>query len=271
MKIFLQAIGIIFFYISLSYASSKDIKKIDQMYNDGLLSYAECVSAKKKILGKNSSPICQKITSKKKKTNQYSAQGTAFFIAKGGYLLTNFHVIEDCNSNVKIRYKREIINADIIANDKNLDVSLLKAKNLRKNSYIKISNKDPEKLQRVIAVGYPFGNFVSDDLKFTSGIISALKGPEDSSNMIQIDAALNPGNSGGPIVDENNGDLVGVANMKLDASISEGTNFAIKSSSIQSFLSANKIKIKPTYLSFDKSRQSLLELLESSTVFIFCE
>ena len=123
MKIFLRAILIIFFYISSSYASSKDMKKIDQMYNDGLLSYAECVSAKKKILGKNSSPICQKITSKKKKTNQYSAQGTAFFIAKGGYLLTNFHVIEDCGSNVKIRYKREIVNADIIANDKNLDVS----------------------------------------------------------------------------------------------------------------------------------------------------
>ena len=46
--------------------------------------------------------------------------------------------------------------------------------------------------------------------------MSALKGIDDPSSMIQVDAALNPGNSGGPIVDEESGDLVGVANMKLD-------------------------------------------------------
>ena len=52
--------------------------------------------------------------------------------------------------------------------------------------------------------------------KFTSGIISALKGPDNSSTMIQvISAALIPGNKG-PIVDESSGDLVIVANMKLD-------------------------------------------------------
>ena len=76
------------------------------MYNDGLLSYAECVSAKKKILGKNSSSICQKITSKKRKPINILLRNS-IFIAKGGYLLTNFHVIEDCNSNVKIRYKEK--------------------------------------------------------------------------------------------------------------------------------------------------------------------
>ena len=90
------------------------------------------------------------------------------------------------------------------------------------------------------------------------------------SNM-QIDAALQPGNSGGPIVDEESGDLVGVANMKLDSSISEGTNFAIKASTIENFLSSNKVKPSTTYLSFGKSRKGLLKLLESSTVFVYCE
>ena len=150
-------------------------------------------------------------------------------------------------------------------------MSLLRASKIRNNKFLKLTNSEPEKLQRVIAVGYPFGKYVSDDLKFTSGIISALKGPDDSSTMIQVDAALNPGNSGGPIVDESSGDLVGVANMKLDASISEGTNFAIKSSTIENFLSANKIKTSTTYLSFGKSRDGLLKLLESTTVFVFCD
>ena len=67
------------------------------------------------------------------------------------------------------------------------------------------------------------------------------------------------------------GNLVGVANMKLDASISEGTNFAIKSSTIENFLNSNKIKTSTTYLSFSKSRDGLLKLLESTTVFVFCE
>ena len=88
---------------------------------------------------------------------------------------------------------------------------------------------------------------------------------------IQIDAALQPGNSGGPIVDEDDGTLVGVANMKLDASISEGTNFAIKASSVKNFLLSNDVKSSTTFLSFNKSRSNLLKLLEDTTVFAFCE
>ena len=62
--------------------------------------------------------------------------------------------------------------------------------------------------------------------------------------------------------------------MKLDASISEGTNFVdfIKSSTIENFLTANKIKTSTTYLSFGKSRDGLLKLLEkNTTVFVFCD
>ncbi len=272
MRFLISTLTVILLSISSANASkSKDLKKIDAMYDDGLLTRSECIKAKKKILGNNSSPVCKKTSTKKTENKDFSSQGTAFFIAKGGYLLTNYHVIEDCDANVKIKYNRETIDAEIIANDRHLDMSLLRAKNIRNNKFLKLTNDEPEKLQRVIAVGYPFGKYVSDDLKFTSGIISALKGPDDSSTMIQVDAALNPGNSGGPIVDEGTGDLVGVANMKLDASISEGTNFAIKSSTIENFLNANKIKAAPTYLSFGKSRDGLLKLLESTTVFVFCE
>jgi len=272
MKFIINFIIIFSLSITHSYASkSKDLRKLDKMYDDGLLSRSECVKAKKKILGSNSSPNCKKTSTKRADNKDYSSQGTAFFIAKGGYLLTNYHVIENCDANVKIKYNRETIDAEIIANDRHLDMSLLLASNVRNNKFLKITSDEPEKLQRVIAVGYPFGKYVSDDLKFTSGIISALKGPDDSSTMIQVDAALNPGNSGGPIVDESSGNLVGVANMKLDASISEGTNFAIKSSTIENFLRANKVKTQTTYLSFGKSRDGLLKLLESTTVFVFCD
>lgn len=61
------------------------------------------------------------------------------------------------------------------------------------NDYFELSDEQPQKLQRVIAAGYPLGkNIVSDDLKFNSGVISSLKGYNNNSNLIQIDAALNP-------------------------------------------------------------------------------
>ncbi len=263
---------LIFLFINPTYAGkSADLKRINSLYDEGLLTRTECIEAKKKILGRNSSPKCKKTSTKKAEKHDYSAQGTAFFISSKGYLLTNSHVISPCDNNVKIKYKRKEIDVRVVARDKYLDLALLKADEIINNKYVSLSNKQPEKLQRVIAVGYPFGKYVSDDLKFTSGIISSLKGPSDTSTMIQIDAALNPGNSGGPIVDEDDGTLVGVANMKLDASISEGTNFAIKASSVKNFLLSNDVKSSTTFLSFNKSRSNLLKLLEDTTVFAFCE
>ena len=126
MRFFISLIVILFVTISNSHASkSKDLRKIDKMYDDGLLSRAEVKS--KKILGSNSSPTCKKTSTKKTENKDYSSQGTAFFIAKGGYLLTNYHVIENCDANVKIKYNRETIDAEIIANDRHLDMSLLRA------------------------------------------------------------------------------------------------------------------------------------------------
>lgn len=122
--------------------------------------------------------------------------GSGFFINNDGYFVTNNHVIASCNNQSKISYKGENVSARLIAKDKSLDLALLKA-DVSPRKYINISNDRPKKLQKVIAAGYPLGKGLSDDLKFTQGIISSLKGFEDNSSQIQIDAALNLGNSGG--------------------------------------------------------------------------
>ena len=64
---------------------------------------------------------------------------------------------------------------------------------------------------------------------------------------------------------------MGVAVAKLDPSVSSGTNFAIKTSSLKNFLVANKIKPSVSILSLSKSRSSLLKLLEETTVYTYCE
>ena len=129
-----------------------------------------------------------------------TSSGTAFFINNKGNLLTNHHVINKCKE-IKVNYFDNEYDASLLAVDKILDLALLKV-DVTPKSYLKFSNYHPKKLQRIYVAGYPFGKGLSDDLKISSGIISSLKGLKDNSNELQIDAAINNGNSGGPIVGE---------------------------------------------------------------------
>ena len=196
-----------------------------------------------------------------------SSSGTAFFVNKKGNIVTNFHVVEGCNDQSKIMYKDKEYSAKLIASDKKLDLALLKA-DLNNKVYLKFSY-DPEKMQKIYAAGYPFGKYLSDDLKFTDGIISSLKGFEDNTNQLQISAAINPGNSGGPVINQS-GELVGVAVSGLDKGSTEGINFAIKSEAVKTFLIANKIKPSSSYYSRELKNDKLLTILEESTVYTFC-
>ena len=195
-----------------------------------------------------------------------SSSGTAFFINNRGNLLTNNHVVDGCKS-LSINYNNKEYDAQLIATDKTLDLALLKA-NVRSKSFINFSNYNPKKLQKIYVAGYPFGKGLSDDLKISSGIISSLKGVQDNSNELQIDAAINHGNSGGPIVGEG-GELIAIAVSGLGKEMSEGINFGIKSSAALNFLGANDIdpsRSNRIKLNSDK----LLKILEESTIYISC-
>ena len=196
------------------------------------------------------------------------ASGTGFFINNDGYFVTNNHVIAGCGDRSQISYKGKNVSAKLIAKDKTLDLALLKA-DVSPRKYINISNDRPKKLQKVIAAGYPLGKNLSDDLKFTQGIISSLKGFEDNSNQIQIDAALNPGNSGGPIVNED-GELVAVAVSGMAKDITGSINFGIKASSLMNFLDVNSAKYSSMNLNFSTSRDKITNILEESTVYTSC-
>ena len=108
----------------------------------------------------------------------------------------------------------------------------------------------PELLQDIYVAGYPFGQEISTSVKVTKGIISSLTGFRNNFSNIQIDAALQPGNSGGPILDDK-GNIVGVAVAKLDFKmvlenwgvIPEDTNFGIKATVVRSLLESNDITL----------------------------
>jgi S1-C subfamily serine protease len=199
--------------------------------------------------------------------NKSGSSGTAFFINSKGYLLTNNHVVEGCKLQ-KIKYKGKDYDANILATDKSLDLALMKV-DVRPKNYLSFSKSTPEKLQKIYVAGYPFGKGLSDDLKISSGIVSSVKGYDDNSNEFQLDAAINPGNSGGPIVDDT-GELIGIAVAGLAKDKSEGINFGIKSLSAVTFLKTNKIDPETSYMTFGMNNKKLLQLLEETTVYTYC-
>jgi serine protease Do len=124
------------------------------------------------------------------------AQGSGFFISPDGYLVTNNHVVEDAEDISVTLESGDKFPATLVGADSRTDVALLKVKAPQQFPYVKFSEKDPRVGDWVLAVGNPFGLGGT----VTAGIISAHNrdigsGPYD---YLQIDAAVNRGNSGGP-------------------------------------------------------------------------
>lgn len=127
-----------------------------------------------------------------------SAHGSGFFIDAEGYILTNAHVVKDSDEiTVSTTEKKEYL-AELVGMDERADVALLKIKNAN-NPTVAIGNSDKLKVGNwVLAIGSPFGF----DYTATAGIVSAVSRSLPDGNyvpFIQTDAAVNPGNSGGPL------------------------------------------------------------------------
>ena len=137
------------------------------------------------------------------------AQGSGFFVSEDGYLVTNNHVVKEGDKFSVIMDDGTEYDASLVGTDPRTDLAVLKVDADREFTYVKFA--DDSKLRVgdwVVAVGNPFGLGGT----VTSGIVSALgrdiaSGPYD--DYIQVDAAVNHGNSGGPTFDLN-GEVVGI-------------------------------------------------------------
>ena len=138
-----------------------------------------------------------------------SAQGSGFFISEDGYLVTNNHVVEGGNQYTVVMDDGTEIDAKLIGTDPRTDLALLKVEEERKFTYVDFADDGKVRVgDWVVAVGNPFGLGGT----VTAGIVSARgrdigAGPYD--DFIQIDAAVNRGNSGGPAFNLN-GEVIGI-------------------------------------------------------------
>lgn len=204
-----------------------------------------------------------------------ASSGTAFSIEESGYLITNYHVVNGC-SEIKVPYQGGTLKANLISFDLINDLALIKI-DKKLGNVIPIENSQPYLMQDIFVAGYPFGKDLSTSLKITKGIVSSLSGLANNFSRIQIDAALQPGNSGGPIYNDN-GNLVAVAVSKLDleymvetyATIPENINFGIKSSVLLAFLESNNIDNLPSPSSSIIQREKLAKIINNSTYYLSC-
>ncbi len=224
---------------------------------------------------KNNEKAQETVQTEPKETKVYKvASGSGFFISKQGHIMTNHHVIEGCEK-VRAHKKGVSDEAIIVAADRVNDLALLKIKRPPHNIFpINTDNAFP--LQDIIVAGFPFGDAISSSIKFTKGIVSSLSGIGDNYSQIQIDAALQPGNSGGPIVDAK-GNVIAVAVSKLDLKavledfgvVPENTNFGIKSSAVLNFVSANNVAtLKPREEEISKAELS--KNITEGTTYLSC-
>ena len=140
--------------------------------------------------------------------------GSGFVVSDYGYIVTNYHVVEGAQQIVIIDSTGKQYSADIVDYNKHLDLALLYAENANIKA-VTLADSDSLKLgETVVAIGSPTGS--GSSLSVSNGIVSGVNRQTSSVSvgMIQTNAPLNPGNSGGPLFDSK-GNVVGIVTSKL--------------------------------------------------------
>lgn len=166
-------------------------------------------------------------------TSSSAVSGTGFVVTDDGYILTNYHVVEDAykaNLAVKVMFKNgDSYDATVVGVESENDIAVLKidASGLRP---VSVADSDDILVgDEVFAIGNPLGEL---DFTLTAGRISALdrsittSANQPAINMFQFDAAVNSGNSGGPVYNTS-GEVIGVVTAKAGESGVEGIGFAV--------------------------------------------
>jgi S1-C subfamily serine protease len=169
--------------------------------------------------------------------------GTGFVVSSNGHIVTNAHVVQGCVGDILGNPSGEApAKLRLVSSDETNDLALLQATGTFKD-IARIRDKAIQSGDSVVAIGYPFHGLLTSDFTVTTGIVSSLSGIFNDTRFLQISAAVQPGNSGGPLL-ASSGDVVGVVAAKLNAikfaratgNIPENINFAIKTGALRDFL-----------------------------------
>ncbi len=201
--------------------------------------------------------------------------GSGFFVSSKGHIVTSSHVIEGCTKLEAGFDPNHLSPADLISKDTVNDLALITAPIIAQG--VAFRDRNVRLGESIMVAGFPYGDEFSSSIKVTTGIVSSTLGYADDAASFQLDAAVQPGNSGGPIFDKS-GNVVGVVIATLDklelantsGSIPENSNFGIKASTVRTFLDGLDIPPKLARGGEAIDTELIAEESKAKTVMVTC-
>jgi S1-C subfamily serine protease len=203
----------------------------------------------------------------------FTRSGTAFVVRPDGFLITAFHVVQDA-ATVRVACPgKQPIPVGIEVVSQTTDLAVLRTQAVAIPDYLSFS--DPLNMSvgaRVFTVGYPAPELLGSEVKFTEGVVSSLSGPDGDASFAQTTVASQPGNSGGPLVNEE-GEVVGIVIatasaprfLKATGSLPQNVNWAVKGSY------ATAMFVPPPKLKKSADRASAIQRAINATCFVIAD
>jgi S1-C subfamily serine protease len=211
-------------------------------------------------------------------TKTTSQSGTGFVVSTSGHLVTNYHVINNCVGEIRGNLTGEAASAlRVVSTDETNDLALLQVSRTF-NDVAKIRATAVRSGDQVVAIGFPYHGLLTSDFTVTTGIVSSLSGLLNDTRFLQISAAVQPGNSGGPLLDTS-GYVVGVVAAKLNAlkfakatgDLPENINFAVKTGALRDFLDNSVVSYQTEEPKSELKTAEIAQNARAYTMLIACE
>jgi S1-C subfamily serine protease len=204
--------------------------------------------------------------------------GTGFFINRSGELVSNYHVVKQCQHLAANLSNGMRVDVSIVAVSEQNDLALLRTNEpVGSVATFRLPNRPVQLGEEIIAFGYPLHGLLSTQGNLTAGNVTATTGLKDDIRFVQISAPVQPGNSGGPLVDRS-GLVVGVVTGKANAiaianvtgDIPQNINFAISASIVVAFLNAYGISFSSSNSELASGAIEIAKLARSFSALILC-
>jgi S1-C subfamily serine protease len=210
------------------------------------------------------------IPSEQKTTpSQVTSQGTGFAVSSDGLIVTAYHVIKGAQTIKVYSSKDSFVVAQILHSDPMNDLAILKVEKSM-SSFLSIAPMRSVKTgDRVFTIGFPMSSLLGEEAKYTEGVVSSLSGPKGASSFLQITVPVQPGNSGGALVNER-GEVVGIITataailpfIEESGTLPQNVNWAVKADYLRPLIELPEAEHK------ELDREQVIDHVKKATFFI---